>query len=88
MIIKDIFFELSLRNIRLNFLRSLLAAIGIVIGVVAITSIGIMGANMTLSVTAQLSESGNIIMISPDSGGGSDGCCCSIFGVRYYKCRR
>jgi putative ABC transport system permease protein len=73
MIIKDIFFELSLRNIRLNFLRSLLAAIGIVIGVVAITSIGIMGANMTLSVTAQLSESGNIIMISPDSGGGSDG---------------
>lgn len=70
MIIKDIFFELSLRNIRLNFLRSLLAAIGIVIGVVAITSIGIMGANMTLSVTAQLSESGNIIMISPDSGGG------------------
>ncbi|EHQ35084.1 ABC transporter permease [Methanoplanus limicola] len=73
MIIKDIFFELSLRNIRLNFLRSLLAAIGIVIGVVAITSIGIMGANMTLSVTAQLSESGNIIMISPDSGGGSGG---------------
>jgi len=70
MIIKDIFFELSLRNIRLNFLRSLLAAIGIVIGVVAITSIGIMGANMTLSVTAELSESGNVIMITPDSGGG------------------
>ncbi|WOF16858.1 ABC transporter permease [Methanoplanus sp. FWC-SCC4] len=73
MIIKDIFFELSLRNIRLNFLRSLLAATGIVIGVVAITSIGIMGANMTMSVTQQLSESGNVIMITPDSGGGGGG---------------
>jgi len=66
----DIFLELSIRNVRLNFLRSLLAAIGIVIGVVAITSIGIMGANMTLSVTAELSESGNVIMMTPDSGGG------------------
>lgn len=73
MIFGDIFFELSVRNVRLNFLRSLLAAIGIVIGVVAITSIGIMGANMTLSVTAELSESGNVIMISPTSGGGGGG---------------
>ena len=73
MIFGDIFLELSIRNVRLNFLRSLLAAIGIVIGVVAITSIGIMGANMTLSITAQLSESGNVIMLSPDSGGGGGG---------------
>ncbi|WP_421909278.1 ABC transporter permease [Methanolacinia petrolearia] len=73
MIFGDIFFDLSVRNVRLNFLRSLLAAIGIVIGVVAITSIGIMGANMTLSITAELSESGNVIMISPDSGGGGGG---------------
>ena len=73
MIFGDIFFELSVRNVRLNFLRSLLAAIGIVIGVVAITSIGIMGANMTLSITAELSESGNVIMMSPESGGGGGG---------------
>ncbi|MBN1432042.1 MAG: ABC transporter permease [Methanomicrobiaceae archaeon] len=73
MIFGDIFLELSIRNVRLNFLRSLLAAIGIVIGVVAITSIGIMGANMTLSVTAELSESGNVIMITPDSSGGGGG---------------
>lgn len=73
MIFGDIFLELSIRNVRLNFLRSLLAAIGIVIGVVAITSIGIMGANMTLSITAELSESGNVIMMSPESGSGGGG---------------
>jgi len=73
MFFSDIFFELSVRNVRLHFLRSVLAAVGIVIGVVAITSIGILGANMTLSVSADLSETGNIIMISPDSGGGGGG---------------
>ncbi|MBN2735263.1 MAG: ABC transporter permease [Methanomicrobiaceae archaeon] len=70
MILDDIFFSLSVRNVRLHFVRSVLAAIGIVIGVVAITSIGILGANMTLSITAELSESGNIIMVSPGGGGG------------------
>ncbi len=69
-ILDDIFFELSVRNVRLHFLRSVLAAIGIVIGVVAVTSIGILGANMTQSVTAELSASGNIIMLSPQSTGG------------------
>ncbi|MBO4522320.1 MAG: ABC transporter permease [Methanomicrobium sp.] len=73
MILDDIFFELSVRNVRLHFLRSLLAAVGIVIGVVAVTSIGILGANMTQSVTADLSASGNIIMLSPQSGGGGGG---------------
>lgn len=68
-ILDDIFFELSVRNVRLHFLRSLLAAIGIVIGVVAITSIGILGANMTQSVTADLSANGNVIMLSPQGGG-------------------
>lgn len=72
-ILDDIFFELSVRNVRLHFLRSLLAAVGIVIGVVAVTSIGILGANMTQSVTADLSASGNIIMLSPQSGGGGGG---------------
>ena len=70
MILDDIFFELSVRNVRLHFVRSVLAAIGIVIGVVAITSIGILGANMTLSITDELSKSGNIIMVSPGGGGG------------------
>ena len=66
----DIFVSLAARSVRLHLLRSLLAALGIVIGVVAITTLGIMGANLTLSITAQLSSSGNVITISPYTGGG------------------
>jgi putative ABC transport system permease protein len=66
----DIFTSLAFRSVRLHLLRSLLAALGIVIGVIAITTLGIMGANLTLSVSAQLSRSANVITISPYSGGG------------------
>ena len=59
---RDIFFDLSLRSVRLNFLRSLLAAIGIVIGVVAISSMGMLGANMQLSVKQQLSTDVNTVI--------------------------
>jgi len=67
----NVIFDLSVRNVRRHFLRSFLAAIGIVIGVIAITSLGIMGANLTLSITATLSENSDIIKVSP--GGGPDG---------------
>ena len=73
MIINDIFFELSVRNVRLHFLRSLLAAVGITIGVLAISSIGMMGANLQLSVTEELSSTGNVIIVTPYSGGGGGG---------------
>jgi putative ABC transport system permease protein len=63
---KDIFFDLSVRSVRLNFLRSILASIGIVIGVVAISSMGMLGANMQLSVKEQLSSNVNTVMISSD----------------------
>ena len=62
----DIFLDLSVRSVRLNFLRSLLASIGIVIGVVAISSMGMLGTNMQLSVQSQLSSDVNTIMISSD----------------------
>jgi putative ABC transport system permease protein len=64
---KDIFFDLSVRSVRLNFLRSLLASIGIVIGVVAISSMGMLGTNMQLQVKQQLSATANTITISPDT---------------------
>ena len=64
---KDIFFDLSVRSVRLNFLRSLLASIGIVIGVVAISSMGMLGTNMQLQVKEQLSASANTISITPDA---------------------
>ncbi|MEN6396869.1 MAG: ABC transporter permease [Methanoregula sp.] len=67
MIKGDIFFNLSVRSVRLNFLRSILAAIGIVIGVVAIASMGMLGTNMQLEVKDQLSSSANTIVISSDS---------------------
>jgi len=66
----DIILQLSVRSIRLNFLRSVLAAIGIVIGVVAISSMGMMGANMTMSVTQQLSAMANVLVVKADTGGG------------------
>jgi len=65
----DIIVKLAVRNVKLHFLRSVLAALGIVIGVVAISSMGMMGTNMTLSVTAELSEMANVLVVSPDSGG-------------------
>ncbi len=63
---KGIFFNLSVRSVRLNFLRSLLASIGIVIGVVAISSMGMLGTNMQLLVKDQLTTGINIIMVTPD----------------------
>lgn len=70
MIGNDIILALSARSVRLHLLRSVLAALGIVIGVVAIASIGMMGANMTLSVTEQLSDMANKLTVTPYTGGG------------------
>ncbi len=69
----DIILQLSIRSIRLNFLRSLLAALGIVIGVVAISSMGMMGANMTMSVTEELSAMANVLVVKANAGGGGGG---------------
>jgi putative ABC transport system permease protein len=70
---KDIVFRLAVRSIRLHFLRSTLAVLGIVIGVVAIATMGMMGSNMTLSVTDQLSDMGNILVVRESAGGGGGG---------------
>src|SRR5690606_13961155 len=70
---KDIIFRLALRSIRLHFLRSTLAVLGIVIGVVAIATMGMMGANMTLSLTEQLSEMGNVLVVTERREGGGGG---------------
>ena len=64
---RDIFFDLSVRSVKLNFLRSLLATIGIVIGVVAISSMGMLGTNMQLQVKDQLSTGANTLVITSDA---------------------
>jgi len=63
---RDIFFDLSIRSVRLNYLRSILASVGIVIGVVAISVMGMLGTNMQLEVKDQLSSGANTIVITPD----------------------
>ncbi|TAJ45814.1 ABC transporter permease [Methanofollis fontis] len=65
-----IFFEFARRNIRLHWLRSLLAVIGIIIGVVAISSMGILGNSLVLSISESLTDVGDTIVVTPHTGGG------------------
>jgi putative ABC transport system permease protein len=66
----NILFRLSIRSIRRHMLRSTLSALGILIGVIAISAMGMLGANMTMVVTKQISSMGNTMVIMPDMGGG------------------
>ena len=66
-----IFWEIAKRNIRINVLRSSLAMLGIVIGVVAIASMGILGNSLVASVGDSLSSVGDSVIVTPYSGGGS-----------------
>jgi len=65
-----IFWEIAKRNIRINVLRSSLAMLGIVIGVVAIASMGILGNSLVASVADRLSSVGDSVIVTPYSGGG------------------
>jgi len=66
-----IFWEIAKRNIRIHLLRSTLAMLGIVIGVVAIASMGILGNSLVLSVSDSLHTVGDSVIVSPYTGGGS-----------------
>ncbi len=65
------FFEIARRTLQRNLFRSMLAVIGIVIGVLAISSLGILGNSLTLSVTEQLSTVGDSLTVIPHSGSGA-----------------
>ena len=78
MIFANIYMDLAKRNVRLHFLRSLLAVIGIVIGVFAITSMGILGSALQVAVTSDLAEQGGQLQVYPSSGSG-------IFGTSSEK---
>ena len=58
------------RNVRIHMLRSSLAMLGIVIGVVAIASMGILGNSMVATVSESLSSVGDSVIVTPYSGGG------------------
>lgn len=60
-----LFFGLAVRNLQIHWLRSLLAAIGIIIGVVAISSMGILGNSLVLSVSDSLTDVGDSVVVTP-----------------------
>ncbi|WAC05009.1 MAG: ABC transporter permease [Methanoregula sp.] len=68
-----IFFEIAKRNIRIHMLRSSLAMLGIIIGVVAIASMGILGNSMVLAVSDSLRTVGDSVIVTPHVGGTARG---------------
>ena len=64
------FFALARRNVVRHWLRSSLAVIGIVIGVIAIASLGIMGNSIGLMFDDMVSDVGDTIIVSPAAGMG------------------
>ncbi len=68
-----IFWEIAKRNIRIHLLRSSLAMLGIVIGVVAIASMGILGNSLVLTVSDSLKTVGDSVIVTPHIGGNAGG---------------
>jgi putative ABC transport system permease protein len=68
-----IFLEIAKRNIRIHLLRSSLAMLGIIIGVVAIASMGILGNSMVLAVSDSLRTVGDSVIVTPHVGGNARG---------------
>ncbi|MGB2842483.1 MAG: ABC transporter permease [Halobacteriota archaeon] len=60
-----IFFEFAKRNLARHKFRSILAIIGIVIGVMAITALGILGNSVRLAASEQLYMIGNEVVVFP-----------------------
>jgi putative ABC transport system permease protein len=60
------------RNLSRNRLRSALAALGIVIGVLAIATLGIFGNVLQLSATSELGGIGNQVIVSPNEDTGRE----------------
>lgn len=68
-----IFFDFARRNIRLHWFRSLLAVIGIVIGVIAIASLGILSNSLILSISETISDVGDTVIVIPHAGSAAEG---------------
>lgn len=60
-----LFIDLAVRNLRRHKIRSILAAVGIVIGVVAIASLGIMGSSLSTLVGGMISDVGDTVLVTP-----------------------
>jgi len=80
-----IFWEIAKRNTKIHLLRSFLAMLGIVIGVVAISTMGILGNSMVLAVTDSLHTVGDSVIVTPHTGGTSRGFSSSTGGATALK---
>ncbi|WP_332450408.1 ABC transporter permease [Methanoculleus sp.] len=60
-----IFINLAVRNLRRHKVRSVLATVGIIIGVVAIASLGIMGASLSALVGGMVSDVSDTVLVTP-----------------------
>ncbi len=64
----NMYAQLATRNLKRQSVRTVLAAIGIIIGVIAISSMGILGNSLKLSVTDSFTDIGDKLIISPAIG--------------------
>lgn len=64
------FFSFALRNLRRHWIRSALSIIGIVIGVVAIASLGVMGNSINLLAANVITDVGDTIVVTPHTAFG------------------
>lgn len=62
--------KMAYRNLSRTKIRSALAALGIIIGVVAIASLGVFGVTLKSSVTGNLGDIGNQVIVSPSNENG------------------
>lgn len=65
-----IFFDLAKRNLKIHWIRSFLAILGIIIGVLAIASMGILGHSISLLVANLISDVGDTIIVTPHVAAG------------------
>ncbi|MBT0734007.1 ABC transporter permease [Methanoculleus bourgensis] len=65
------FFDLARRNVSRHWLRSILAVTGIVIGVIAIASMGILGNSIGLMFNDMVTDVGDTIVVSPAMSSGT-----------------
>jgi putative ABC transport system permease protein len=57
--------EIALRNLRRHWVRSLLAMVGIIIGVIAIASLGILGNSIAILLGGLVSDVSDTILVTP-----------------------
>ncbi|HOT03594.1 MAG TPA: ABC transporter permease [Methanolinea sp.] len=65
-----IFFDLAKRKLKIHWVRSFPAILGIIIGVLAIASMGILGHSISLLVANLISDVGDTLIVTPHAAAG------------------